>query len=574
MRFLKNSRYIDILLFVSFLPLFFALPLFMKVFVVLGIYLAYKKKTLLIAILGFAAIFFSFNIFELKNFDVYVRFLVSLLIWAVLMQRTKEENFYLKISPYLFFGFSIVIFQNIYMLIYAIFEIFVFLYFAVKEHSKEPLKTSLKIFIFSLPVVVILFLFFPRVSQKHFLFGFTSNTAISGFSNVINTNTKSIKLLNLPVLELKLPKSYGKLYLRGAVFYKQINGIWVKGFSKDKLISFTKPVTYTLKEYPTLNRVIFGVDLPIQSNYGYRDGNFIFYSKKTIKRPLFVKMTSVLNYELKPLFLPKGALEYDKNYNKNAQKLLKPLLKEKNINERLKKLIEIFKAQKVIYTRNPGKIDGKNIVDELFSKKKGFCIHFASAFAIAAKIVKIPSRVVSGYMVSNNKNGYYKVYEKNAHAWVEVLINDRWKRIDPTDFAYKVTKEVRNEYKIDRFDFYMSYVRFLVEEWVLRYNTLKQKKFFKFLKAHFFEFLALFSFFVVLIFIFAKRIDTKKELLQELYKKLGAKPQNQSVYKFLKQFNDPKLDEINELYNKITFYKSTKSDIKKLKRLIKEYRRN
>jgi len=567
MRFLKNLPFIDVLIFLTFLPLLFSMPVAVKVFTFLGVYLAYKKKTFLIAVLGALAIFLSFGFDSLMRFDSYVLFLSSLLIWGVLLQISKRESRFLTLSVFLFFGFSIILFQNVYMLFYSVLEEFLFLYFFTQQYSKTPVKTAFSIFLYSLPLVLILFLFFPRATQKHFFAGFKGEYAVSGFSGVVNANTKSVKLLNIPVLELKLPKDYGRIYLKGAVFYRFVNGVWVKSSSKDKLVLAKKLVNYYLKEYPNGKRVIFGVDLALKSEVGMRDGNFIFHTKP-VKRTLFIKMTSALKYIISPITLPKSAYEYDKKTNLYAQKLIKPLLKIKNEEKRVKKLIQLFKSQKIIYSTKVGKIDGKNIIDELFSKKKGFCVHFASAFALASRIAGLPSRLVGGYAANTNHNGYYKIYAKNAHAWVEVLVDGVWKRIDPSDFAYKIVKSE----KTDKFSFYLSYVKFLIEEWVLRYNAFKQKKFLKFLNSHGLEAaLVLFSL-VFLVFFLVKYINQKRDLLYPLYKKLGEKPQNESVYRFLKKYNDPLLDEINELYNRVVFYKSTKSEIKKLKKLIKKFK--
>jgi len=57
------------------------------------------------------------------------------------------------------------------------------------------------------------------------------------------------------------------------------------------------------------------------------------------------------------------------------------------------------------------------------------------------------------------------------------------------------------------------------------------------------------------------RAFKKKSLLEPLFKKIR-RPHKESVYSFLKSFNNEKLDEINELYHKITYYKVIKEEIK------------
>jgi transglutaminase-like putative cysteine protease len=576
MRYSKNWLYIDILVFVTFLPFFFVLPLLMKLFVIFGLYFVYRKNTAALWVLGAFCIVFSFyNFWELKDFRVYVKFLASMLIWGYYLQRTKEVNFYVKLTPFLFFGLSIVFFQNVYMLFYMLFEIFVFLMLAFYRYMgiKESFFKSLQLFLISLPVVTVLFLFFPRVHQRHFIFGFLGKNYSSGFSEIVKTTNEKITLNKIPVVELKLSKAYPKIYLRGDVLNVYKNGEWVRGVSiPDKLVNISNLEVYYLKEYPNLQNHIFAVDLPIESEYGRLDKNFVLKSKKPINKLLFIQVTSAMKYKISPVRFPFVDLIYDKTKNPKSQKEAKRFLKIKNEKKRLNEIIKFFKSQKIIYSLNPKNLDPLNIVDSLFKEKRGYCTHFASAFTLFCRMAALPARVVVGYMSNSSIKGYYKIYSKDAHAWSEVLVDNVWVRVDPTEFAYK--NESIQEFKKAKpsyLDVYVSYVRFLIEEWILKYDAFKQAKFLKFFKAHFVTIIISFLIFVVLTVLIAKNLK-KKELLDPLYKKLKKRPHKQSVYEFLSSFNDERLDEINELYQKIVFYKSTKEDIKKLKKLIKNYK--
>ncbi len=576
MRYSKNWLYIDILVFVTFLPFFFVLPVLMKVFVIVGAYFVYKKKTSVLWLLGAFSIVFSFyNFWEFKDFRLYVKFLASMLVWGYYLQRTKEVNFYVKLTPFLFFGLGIVFFQNVYMLFYLLFEIFIFLVLVFYRYMnlKDSLIKSFQVFLFSLPLVILLFLFFPRVHQRHFIFGFSGENYSSSFSGIVKASNESVTLSKTPVVEFKLSKIYPKIYLRGDVLNIYKNGEWVRGISiKDKLVSISDLEVYYLKEYPNLQNYIFAVDLPIESEYGKLDENFVLKSKKPINKLLFIQITSALNYKLSPVKFPFIDLVYDKTKNLNAQKEAKRFLKIKDEKKRLSEIIKFFKSQKIVYSLKPKNLDPLNIVDSLFEKKRGYCTHFASAFTLFCRMAGLPARVVVGYMSNSSIKGYYKIYSKDAHAWSEVLINGIWVRVDPTEFAYK-NESIKEFAKVkpNYLDVYLSYIRFLIEEWILKYDAFKQEKFLKFFKAHFVTIIISFLIFVVLIVLIAKNLR-RKELLDPLYKKLKKRPQKQSVYEFLSSFNDKRLDEINELYQKIVFYKSTKEDIKKLKRLIKNYK--
>ncbi|MGE0324553.1 MAG: DUF3488 and DUF4129 domain-containing transglutaminase family protein [Polyangiaceae bacterium] len=74
------------------------------------------------------------------------------------------------------------------------------------------------------------------------------------------------------------------------------------------------------------------------------------------------------------------------------------------------------------------------VIDFLFHGKQGHCEYFASALALLARSIGIPSRVVAGYSVSeySEVGGYYLVRERNAHSWVEAWTGDRWETFDAT----------------------------------------------------------------------------------------------------------------------------------------------
>jgi len=87
------------------------------------------------------------------------------------------------------------------------------------------------------------------------------------------------------------------------------------------------------------------------------------------------------------------------------------------------------------YTLEPG-VYGTHTADEFwFDRKEGFCEHIASAFAVLMRGMDIPARIVTGYQGGerNNIDGFWIVRNSDAHAWVEVWIQDLgWIRVDPT----------------------------------------------------------------------------------------------------------------------------------------------
>ncbi|MDE2303950.1 MAG: transglutaminase domain-containing protein, partial [Gammaproteobacteria bacterium] len=98
-------------------------------------------------------------------------------------------------------------------------------------------------------------------------------------------------------------------------------------------------------------------------------------------------------------------------------------------------VLAMFHQEPFYYTLTPPQL-GRDAVDEfLFVTRRGFCEHYASAFAALMRAAGIPARVVTGYY-GGRYNGYSQewiVRQSDAHAWDEIWLAGRgWVRVDPT----------------------------------------------------------------------------------------------------------------------------------------------
>jgi hypothetical protein len=86
---------------------------------------------------------------------------------------------------------------------------------------------------------------------------------------------------------------------------------------------------------------------------------------------------------------------------------------------------------------------GAEIVATFLQKKAGYCVHFASAMAIMARTLGIPSRVAVGFQPGTAATGgagapagnsdLYTVTSHDLHAWPELYFdNIGWLRFEPT----------------------------------------------------------------------------------------------------------------------------------------------
>jgi protein-glutamine gamma-glutamyltransferase len=79
--------------------------------------------------------------------------------------------------------------------------------------------------------------------------------------------------------------------------------------------------------------------------------------------------------------------------------------------------------------------DSDPIASFILKYKRGHCEYFAAAMAAMCDTVQIPARVVTGYYVDrwDEVSEAYIVYQRDAHAWVEVEVEPMtWMTYDPT----------------------------------------------------------------------------------------------------------------------------------------------
>jgi len=71
----------------------------------------------------------------------------------------------------------------------------------------------------------------------------------------------------------------------------------------------------------------------------------------------------------------------------------------------------------------------------LFSRKTGYCEHYATAMVMMLRTQGIPARLLTGFLPGewNEFGNYYTVRQRDAHAWVEVYFPaSGWVTFDPT----------------------------------------------------------------------------------------------------------------------------------------------
>jgi transglutaminase-like putative cysteine protease len=86
------------------------------------------------------------------------------------------------------------------------------------------------------------------------------------------------------------------------------------------------------------------------------------------------------------------------------------------------------------YDINVGSGDDTNAIVRFLRDRRGFCVQFASTFAVMARALGIPARVAVGFTPGTAADGTYTVSAHEAHAWPEIYLSGLgWTHLfDPT----------------------------------------------------------------------------------------------------------------------------------------------
>ncbi len=185
---------------------------------------------------------------------------------------------------------------------------------------------------------------------------------------------------------------------------------------------------------------LVALDQPVSAPGGMR-----MQSARTLELPedlaqrFSYQLTAALSYQLQPLLTQSEKQHYlqlPDSGNNQTRRLARRWLDESQGNQEafIQRLLGHFN-QSFTYTLSPGRMLGDSIDRFMFDSQRGYCEHYAAATTFMLRAVGIPARVVAGYQGGewNPYQGYLQVRQYDAHAWVEVWLAGRgWVRLDPT----------------------------------------------------------------------------------------------------------------------------------------------
>lgn len=301
----------------------------------------------------------------------------------------------------------------------------------------------------SLPFMLALYLLFPRVNGPLWGLPQDAHKASSGLSDTMAPGTIS-DLAQSAEIAFRVrfegdPPTRDQLYWRGPVMERYDGLTWSQpvGRFREALpaVQFIgKTYAYELTLEPHNQAWVLALDAPAKLPPATRINSAMsVLAERPVQQRTRYSLTAHPGYRFNPQESPtvlERNLALPPGRNPRAIALAKGWRQEAKTPEQIvERSLTLFREQPFVYTLRPPLLGENGVDDFLFSTRRGFCEHYASAFVVLMRAAGIPARVVGGYQggEANPLDGYYVIRQSDAHAWAEVWLPDQgWRRVDPT----------------------------------------------------------------------------------------------------------------------------------------------
>jgi transglutaminase-like putative cysteine protease len=313
---------------------------------------------------------------------------------------------------------------------------------------RRCLRYSGRIMSQALPLALVFWLFFPRLAGPLWHIPEDAHSAGSGLSDTMSPgDIDQLALSDEVAFRVRFAAAAPppqERYWRGPVMHVFNGRTWSRSYSLRKpppLQPQGPAYRYTVSLEAHEHNWIFALDWPSQWNLadGFLTNDYTLVRREPVSRPIDVDATSYTRVQSpEPLSDVLRALDtkIPTHGNPRTAELARTLHSAHPDDiEYVRAVLAMFTQQPYYYTLTPPKLADDSVDAFLFDTKRGFCEHYASAFAVLMRAAGIPARVVTGYQggTFNRFADYWILRQSDAHAWDEVWIEGRgWLRFDPT----------------------------------------------------------------------------------------------------------------------------------------------
>lgn len=319
--------------------------------------------------------------------------------------------------------------------------------------SWQPLRTAALISAQALPLLLLLFLVFPRIGPL-WKVPLPSDQARTGMTDQMAPGdiaqlSQSAELAFRVVFSDR-PPLQRELYWRGLVLDRFDGRAWRANDFNDMPFEQVYPsppklsgasIEYEIFLEPTYQRWLFALQVPeAKTKNAYLTMDYRLMAKdiiadKFVYRARAYPQASLdlkLDQRLKNIELKLAGPNNNSRTQQWAQEQRSRFVDDREL---IDFFLRNFRDQQFFYTLKPPLL-GDNSIDEfLFETRRGFCEHYAGSFVFLLRASGIPARVVVGYQGGeiNPLTGTVLVHQFDAHAWAEAwLEGEGWVRFDPT----------------------------------------------------------------------------------------------------------------------------------------------
>ena len=316
---------------------------------------------------------------------------------------------------------------------------------------RRSFATGARLVAYSLPLMLAMWIFFPRIATPFWAVPVDTSSATSGLSDSMSPgDISSLSLSNEVAFRVKFDNempSPQQRYWRGLVLYRFNGRTWsgrepghMPGARDDILIG-GEPVNYEVTLEPTRQHYVFALDIPMK--WSLQRTSMGPQQQLTRIQPIDQRVayraTSYPSYRIQPELSKSGQQWYTRTPEGSNPRTARLARSMRNIAatdaDFVRAVLAKFRNEEFFYTLEPPALGSDPVDRFLFETRQGFCEHYASAFSVMMRAVGIPSRIVLGYQGGevNPLGRYLIVRQADAHAWTEVWLEGKgWTRIDPT----------------------------------------------------------------------------------------------------------------------------------------------
>ena len=317
--------------------------------------------------------------------------------------------------------------------------------------STHAFRNSARMLLYATPLMLAMWIFFPRLSTPLWAVPIDTTSGVTGLSDRMSPgDISSLAASDAVAFRAEflsaVPEGRDR-YWRGLVLSRFSGRAWTS--SEPSPVARGRwpieyrgdPVRYKITMEPTKQRWVPVLEVPYEWSL---EQTFMAQQQQLFRaQPIDQRATfEAVSFpgarsvpELNPLFrdyylrLPADRNPETRRY---AERLRAQYPDDREL---IDAVLRRFAEQEYYYTLQPPQL-GRDPVDQfLFDTQRGFCEHYASAFAVLMRGAGIPARVVVGYQGGelNPMSDYWIVRQSDAHAWNEVWIDgEGWTRFDPT----------------------------------------------------------------------------------------------------------------------------------------------